>query len=38
MRMAAALRDTVRLMGEVDAAIVAHGGLWGERDSIGGEA
>ncbi len=38
MRMAVALRDTVRLMGEVDAAIAAHGGLWGERDSIGGEA
>lgn len=38
MRMAAALRDTVRLMGEVDAAIAAHGGLWGERDSIEGEA
>ncbi len=32
--MAEALRDTVRLMGEADAAIAAHGGLWGERDSI----
>ena len=31
-RMAAALRDTVRLMGEADAAIAAHGGLWGERE------
>ena len=38
IKMAAALRDTVRLMGEVDAAIAAHGGLWGERDSIEGEA
>lgn len=31
-RMAAALRDAVRLMGEADAAIAAHGGLWGERE------
>ena len=31
VRMAAALRDTVRLMGEADAAIAANGGLWSER-------
>ena len=27
-RIAAALRDTVRLMGEADAAIAANSGLW----------
>ena len=32
IKMAAALRDTVRLMGEADAAIAANGGLWGERE------
>ena len=32
IRMAAALRDTVWLMGEADAAIAANGGLWGERE------
>ena len=31
-QMAAALRDTVRLMREADAAIAANGGLWGERE------
>lgn len=30
--MAAALRDAVRLVGEADAAIAAHGGLWSERE------